>query len=256
MTSLLEQLKKANQAKSTTNEPATIKQGMPSVEETQEVLLAKLKRLQEQGDKKEVNTPAEEEVEAKDEEAKTVEEVVAKAFDPKDKAVDEECPKCKKRFKDISKHKCRFGIDRKKLEEKKAEEKKTEEKKPEPRAVKNAVLEEAVNQKLDTNKPPTDKDGGYTLLIDCVPTKDVDNVILFTNVILPLCEKVAQEFQVPAWNAIKYNPGPGLLSRYFRMYVADGHLKGKILQASSLTPEFKACMSVAIAGATQVIYGV
>jgi hypothetical protein len=98
---------------------------------------------------------------------------------------------------------------------------------------------------------------GYELLIDCVPYLNTGNqkATYFPDIIEPIADQVAREFQVPNWGMAPYGQGPTRLAQLLDEYLMANELETTVLMLSG-SKEYAACRDVMIANAGRVIMGV
>lgn len=181
----------------------------------------------------------------------------------KQSAAEGMCPTCGKKFKHLSRHKCKVKripdeeltpeeletlriLDEKKFELDKKLSESTEESSEITKTVQKAVEE-----------PEPTQNFYYDLALDTVLEKKSDQIQIthFSDIILPLCDMVASENQTENWNTIQYAVGPGLLSRKLENYLQKNMPTG-ILLADSSTPECRACKEVLKKYARNILQGV
>lgn len=139
------------------------------------------------------------------------------------------CPTCGKAFKHLSRHKCHGTSS------------------PEP--TENNFKSPEVLWKEAT------ENNGFILILDALFEKGYSNIILFSDVIVPLAVAVAKENNQPHWGAIDYGKGGPLLAAKLEKWLIQTQPKGVVL-ADSSTPEVRAVKEVLKKAAMIIIQGV
>lgn len=224
------------------------------------------KKLQEVGDACQVNPP---EPSSKPP-APVVTEEKEKTPPVKQSAAEGVCPFCGKKFKHLSRHKCKEReaakvpdselteeelAVRKILDEEKA---KLDMKLEAPEETEASEIAKTVKKAVKAQSTPVGEHFAfYDLALDAVVEKSSKSLKLvhFSDIILPLCKLVAKENQCENWNTVEYARGPGLLcaklERYFEKNMPEG-----ILLADTSTQECRACLEVLKEYARNVLKGV
>jgi hypothetical protein len=185
------------------------------------------------------------------------------------------CPHCGKRFKHLSKHRCKLapGLEAAYVEPPaEAEPRNAEPPPPVLEESSTLTLTESVSKPLtDQEAPPMDgvvivqprpvqeapaTSDGYLLLIDAIyEAADDTDIVYLGDIVAPLCEAVARENRVEQWQLVEYARGPGFLAQKLEKWIVEEGVEGAVY-LDSMTAEGKACKEVLRRHARAVIQGV
>ena len=129
------------------------------------------------------------------------------------------------------------------------------------RLIEGTVSEPPAPPEQTEGNLPTESDqgprGGYTLLLNAsVYLMDQKHLAIhFSDILPPLCEKVAKGFSVPNWGMSPYGQGPGCLAQLLEKWLVENNPQGFLMVISG-SKEYMACQEVLLRRASMVIMGV
>jgi hypothetical protein len=111
----------------------------------------------------------------------------------------------------------------------------------------------SVPKPVKTTTPQLNISQGFTLNVDCYPTKGANQVILFVDYIQPALARIAKDTEIPHYKLLKYGEGPGLLCAELLVELQNNPIPdGATLYVETIGNLGKDCLDVLEAAATFV----
>jgi len=128
---------------------------------------------------------------------------------------------------------------------------------PAPKKKKKAAKK---TKKKVTKKPVVAEDkpqptrSGFTFYRHCLPAKGIEYVDV-TQILAPICDKVAKDNDVIHWNLIQYAQGKSHIAALVRMAAEQGVFDGQHIVALGYSDAIQACEAELIEAAMHVVIG-